>query len=226
MHVWLTDCLTLWDALDCSPPGSSVHGIFHARILEWVAISSSKGSSRPRDLNPRLLHWQADSPPLSHVVRFSPSLSLNPDEIHQLVLSKESVHQGLSEGASATCWLGVVWQVCFTQTKGDGLKLPKWNLRNQGGREVFRPGASLFKLWSSGQHAALASLEAWWKRRFRLYCNEFLHHRHRKQTYGYQRGRGRVKEESESNMHTLKQSNEQGPNAERRELYPVFCNNL
>ena len=34
---------------DCSPPGSSVHGIFQARVLEWVAISSSKGSSRPRD---------------------------------------------------------------------------------------------------------------------------------------------------------------------------------
>ena len=35
--------------MDCSPPGSSVHGIFQARILEWVAISSSRGSSQPRD---------------------------------------------------------------------------------------------------------------------------------------------------------------------------------
>ena len=35
--------------MDCSPPGSSVHGIFQARILEWVAISSSRGSSVPRD---------------------------------------------------------------------------------------------------------------------------------------------------------------------------------
>ena len=35
--------------MDCSPPGSSVHGIFQARILEWVAISSSRGSSPPRD---------------------------------------------------------------------------------------------------------------------------------------------------------------------------------
>ena len=40
---------TLCDPMDCSPPGSSVHGIFQARILEWVAISSSRGSSRPRD---------------------------------------------------------------------------------------------------------------------------------------------------------------------------------
>ena len=42
-------CLTLCNPLDCSPPGSSVHGISQARILEWVAISSSKGSSRPSD---------------------------------------------------------------------------------------------------------------------------------------------------------------------------------
>ena len=36
-------CLTLYDPVDCSPPGSSVHGIIQARILEWVAISFSKG---------------------------------------------------------------------------------------------------------------------------------------------------------------------------------------
>ena len=39
---------TLCDPMDCSPPGSSVHGIFQARILESVAISSSRGSSWPR----------------------------------------------------------------------------------------------------------------------------------------------------------------------------------
>ena len=42
-------CLTLCNPTDCSPPGSSDHGIFQARIIEWVAISSSRGSSRPRD---------------------------------------------------------------------------------------------------------------------------------------------------------------------------------
>ena len=42
-------CPTLCDPVDCSLPGSSIHGIFQARILEWVAISFSKGSSRPRD---------------------------------------------------------------------------------------------------------------------------------------------------------------------------------
>ena len=35
--------------MDCSPPGSSIHGIFQARVLEWVAISFSRGSSRHKD---------------------------------------------------------------------------------------------------------------------------------------------------------------------------------
>ena len=42
-------CLTLCDSMDCSLPGSSIHGIFQARVLEWVAISFSRGSFRPRD---------------------------------------------------------------------------------------------------------------------------------------------------------------------------------
>ena len=42
-------CLTLCDPMDCSPPGSSVRGSLQARILEWVAMPSSRGSSRPRD---------------------------------------------------------------------------------------------------------------------------------------------------------------------------------
>ena len=42
-------CLTLGDPMDCSLPGSSVQGILQARILEWVAISFSRGSSQPRE---------------------------------------------------------------------------------------------------------------------------------------------------------------------------------
>ena len=40
---------TLCDPMDCSLSGSSVHGIFQARVLEWIAISFSRGSSRPRN---------------------------------------------------------------------------------------------------------------------------------------------------------------------------------
>ena len=48
-------------------PGSSVHGIFLARVLEWVAISFSRGSFLTQGSNLRLLHWQADPLPLSHL---------------------------------------------------------------------------------------------------------------------------------------------------------------
>ena len=40
---------TLHNPMDCNPPGSSVHGILQARILEWVAMLSSRGSSQSRD---------------------------------------------------------------------------------------------------------------------------------------------------------------------------------
>ena len=42
-------CLTLCDPKDCSLSGSSVHGIFQARVLEWIVISFSRGSSHLRD---------------------------------------------------------------------------------------------------------------------------------------------------------------------------------
>ena len=49
-------CPTLCDPVDCSPPGFSVHGILQARILEWIAISFSRGSSWPRNRTQVLLH--------------------------------------------------------------------------------------------------------------------------------------------------------------------------
>ena len=45
----LSDVRLFCNPVDCNPPGSSVHGILQARILEWVAISFSRGSSGPRD---------------------------------------------------------------------------------------------------------------------------------------------------------------------------------
>ena len=67
-------CPTLCDPMDCSPPGSSVHGISGASILEWVAISFSRGSSRARNrtwgstqgssVSYVSLRWQVGSLPL------------------------------------------------------------------------------------------------------------------------------------------------------------------
>ena len=61
-------CPTLCDPVDCSPLGSSAQGILQPRILEWVAISSSRESSQPRDcicVSLCLLYWQAGSLPLA-----------------------------------------------------------------------------------------------------------------------------------------------------------------
>ena len=60
---FLVSCIRLCSLMGCSPPGASVHGLLQARILEWVAVPFSRGSSWPR---PYLLHWQADSLPLSY----------------------------------------------------------------------------------------------------------------------------------------------------------------
>ena len=55
-------CPSLCDPMDCSPPGSSVHGILQARILEWVAMPFS----RTQELNPALLHCRQILYCLSH----------------------------------------------------------------------------------------------------------------------------------------------------------------
>ena len=46
---FLSHVLTLCDPMDWSPPGSSVHGILQARVLEWISTAFSRGSSQPRD---------------------------------------------------------------------------------------------------------------------------------------------------------------------------------
>ena len=69
-------CPTLCDPMGCSPPGSSVHGIFQARILEWVVTPHSRGSSQPRGQTPVscissigrwiLYHYATWEPPPTH----------------------------------------------------------------------------------------------------------------------------------------------------------------
>ena len=59
----LPSCPTLCDTMDCSVPGSFIHGVFQTRILEWVAMPSSRGSSQSSDRTciSCLLHSQVDS---------------------------------------------------------------------------------------------------------------------------------------------------------------------
>ena len=70
--ICIFSCVQFCDPMDCHPPGSSVHGILQARILEWVAISPFSGVFLTQESNLGLLclqHWQADSLPLSYLGR-------------------------------------------------------------------------------------------------------------------------------------------------------------
>ena len=61
-------CLTLCNPVDCILPGSSIHGILQARILEWVTISFFRRSSKPRDRTLVYLHWRQMLYPLNHLI--------------------------------------------------------------------------------------------------------------------------------------------------------------
>ena len=79
-------CLTLCDPTDCSLPGTSVPGIFQAIVLEWIAISFSRGSSQPRDrtqvshiVDRRFTLWASQLFALGgHIIGVSASISVPP----------------------------------------------------------------------------------------------------------------------------------------------------
>ena len=92
-------CLTLCDTMDCSLSGFSIHGIFQARVLEWVAISFSSGSSWPRDqtwvsciAGRHFTHWATrEAPGTYDIVSAYIFKALRPDEI--LFASSYSITQ-------------------------------------------------------------------------------------------------------------------------------------
>ena len=106
-------CLILWDPMDCSPPGSSIHGIFQASMLEWVAIFFYRGPSKPRGQT-WLLHcshvWLFATPwiyspwnslcqntgvgSLSLLQRIFPTQRLNPGLLHCRWILHQLSHNG------------------------------------------------------------------------------------------------------------------------------------
>ena len=92
-------CLTVCGPMDCSLPGSSIHGIFKARILEWVAISFSRGCSQPKGIRHGSPTLQADSllsePPENNPVSWK-KLSSLAQEYHGSCLSFLFHHGHLS----------------------------------------------------------------------------------------------------------------------------------
>ena len=97
-------CLTLCDPMDCSLPGSSVYGILQVRILEWVAISSFRASSWPRDRTCIscigrwiLYHWTTWEtprilyvPPVHHFLNPQPLAATDPFSFHSFPFSRMS----------------------------------------------------------------------------------------------------------------------------------------
>ena len=105
--------LTLCSPVDCSLPGSSVHGSFQARILEWVATFYSREPSWPRGHTRcllHLLHWQADSSPLASLGKAHQPVSNHTKESKEsrrsAVKMKPSTHQWMpTEEASREAWI-------------------------------------------------------------------------------------------------------------------------
>ena len=106
-------CLTLYDPMDCSPPGSSVHGIFQARKLEWVAISSSRRSSQSRDWTcvSFISHADGDSLPLAPPGKTVQSFKKLKVEMEFSVA--ETWGQRLKY---FTCFRGVMWTLLYQDT--------------------------------------------------------------------------------------------------------------
>ena len=108
MHAQsLQSCLTLCESMDCSPPGSSILGILQIRILEWVAMPHSRGSSRHQESNFHLLcllHWQVDSLPLASPGKAQCMIGM------QFSAGKLLISFGLNSSSSLTTW---VQDLCF-----------------------------------------------------------------------------------------------------------------
>ena len=85
-------CPTLCNPMDCSLPGSSVRGIFQARVLEWVAISFSRGSSQPRESNLGLPHCRKMLYHLSHQGSHLLHLNNRQNKNENPIISRQDYH--------------------------------------------------------------------------------------------------------------------------------------
>ena len=104
LYLVAQSCLTLCDPMDCSLPGSSVHGILQARVLEWVAMPSSRVSSQPRDRTQ-----------VSHIAFFT-------------IWATREVFSGAASGTELTCQCGRcketwVWSLGWEDPLEEGIAI-------------------------------------------------------------------------------------------------------
>ena len=96
-------CPTICDSMDCSLPDSSVHGISQTRRLEWVAVSLSRGSSRPRDQNcisclaGGSFTWEAQNNKCNLTNNIIPESSLYLKEDMEILSEKKNLHFSLKD---------------------------------------------------------------------------------------------------------------------------------
>ena len=109
-------CLTFCDPMDCSPSGFSVHGLLQARILEWVVIPFSTGSSQPRDQT-----W------VSCIARGSFTIWSTKEAPIKWDSNKDMEHQGWGKLPQLVIFLWVQ-----KPQEGDGLYLTVWSLKKHG----------------------------------------------------------------------------------------------
>ena len=107
-------CPTLFDRMDCSPPGSSVHGVLQARILEWVAIPFSR-SSRARDrtwvsyIAGRFFTIWATRKALYIAIRFILCINLTFCNLLNLFISS-TIRSILVDSLGFSAWYQVIWE--------------------------------------------------------------------------------------------------------------------
>ena len=157
---------SLWLSRECNPLGSSIQGTFQVRILNWVAISSFKRSSWPRDWTVCLLHWQEDSLALSHLgsplcTHHSESCSVMSDSLWPHGLYSPWNSPGQNTGVGSRSLLQGIFP-----TKGSNPDLPHcrqilYQLSHKGSPRVLQWVAYPFSSRSSWPRIKKSFLHCW-----------------------------------------------------------------
>ena len=127
---------TLCDPMDCSPPGSSVHGILQARTLEWVAISFSRASSRPRN------QTQASCIARGFFPIWATRETLSREDAFQILQDMAVFRNRSSPWKPTGAFFTLAWErsaisvylVLEAQTLGEASFIPKEMVRKKGGQ--------------------------------------------------------------------------------------------